>query len=67
MLRPKDMPKSKKHFYIMLRGRYIGESWAVSPEKAINNWWWKNIKGENEYSPREYSPSDFDAVEASKR
>lgn len=41
----------------------MGESIAVSPEKAINNWWWKNVKGEDEFSPRHYDPSEFDAVE----
>lgn len=55
--------KPKKHFYIIHKGRMAGESYAVSPEKAIANWWWKNIKQGNAFSPREYSPSDFDAVE----
>jgi hypothetical protein len=64
MDRPKGMPKSKKKYYIMLDGRYVGESWAVSPRKAISNWWWKNVKEEDEFSPRDYDPEDFDAVEA---
>ena len=64
MERPADMPKSKKKYYIIHHGYHVGESWAVSPEKAITKWWWKNVKGGDEFSPREYSPSDFDAVEA---
>ena len=64
MNKAKETPKSKKKYYIILSGQRVGQSWAVSPEKAIANWWWKNIKGGNEFSPREYSPRDFDAVEA---
>ena len=62
-MRPIGDKKPKRHYFILLNGKEVGESWAVSPEKAINNWWWKNIKGENEMSPRDYDPSDFDAVE----
>lgn len=64
MERPKDMPKSKRKYYIILRGRHVGQSWAVSPQKAITNWWWKNVKYGSEYTPANYSPDDFDAVEA---
>lgn len=64
MNKPKDIPKSKKKYYIILHGEHVGQSWAVSPRKAITNWWWRNIKGSNEFSPRDYSPDDFDAVEA---
>ena len=56
--------KPKKHFYIIKNGIKVGESWAVSPAKAINNYWWKKVKGEDEFSARDYSPKDFDAVEA---
>lgn len=55
--------KPKKHYYIIHRGRCVGESWAVSPEKAIANYWWKYCKGEDEFSPRNENPDDFDAVE----
>lgn len=55
--------KSKKRFYILLNGNHVGESWAVSEAKAITNWWWRNVKNENVYSPRDYSPSDFTAIE----
>ena len=66
MDKPKDMPRSKKKYYILRRGRQVGTSWAVSPQKAITNWWWKNVKGGDEFSYREYNPSDFDAVEAGR-
>lgn len=56
--------KPKKHYYIMLDGKYIGDSWAVSPEKARANFWWNNVKRGNEFSPRDYDPEDFDVVEA---
>ena len=63
MNKPKGIPDTKRKYRIMLRGVCVGESIAVSPEKAINNWWWKNVKGEDEFSPRYYDPSEFDAVE----
>lgn len=63
-MKPIRTTKPNRHYYIMLDGDMVGESWAVSPEKAITNWWWKNVKDENEFSPREYDPNDFDAVEA---
>lgn len=56
--------KPKKHYYILLDGCKVGESWAVSEKKAINNFWWKWVKEEDPYSTREYEPEDFDAVEA---
>lgn len=59
--------RPKKRYYIMLDGKHVGESWAVSPEKARANFWWKNVKGESEYSPRDYNPDDFDVVEANRR
>lgn len=58
-------PKKKKiHYYIILHGKYMGESWAVSPAKARTNFWWKFVKECDEYSPREYDPEDFDVIEA---
>lgn len=57
------MRQSKKHYYILLNGQYVGESWAVSAKKAINNYWWKNVKHENSMSFRDYDPEEFDAVE----
>ena len=55
--------KPKKHYYILLDGEKVGESWAVSSAKAINNFWWNNVKYGNAFSPRDYDPADFDAVE----
>ena len=55
--------KPKKHYYILYDGSKVGESWAVSPKKAIANYWWKVIKGESEFSERDYDPEDFDAIE----
>lgn len=57
-------PTKKKHFYIIYDGERVGESWAVSANKAITNWWWKNIKSGDEFTTRTYAPSDFDAIEA---
>lgn len=56
--------KPKKRYYIILHGSMVGESWAVSPEKAITNWWWKNVKREDEFAERRYEPSELDAIEA---
>lgn len=56
--------KPKKHFYILLNGDMVGETWAVSAEKARVNCWWNNIKNGCEYSPRDYDPEDFDVAEA---
>lgn len=55
--------KTKKHFYILLHGEHVGETWAVSAAKARVNWWWKNVKYGDTYSPRDYDPEDFDVVE----
>lgn len=38
-MRPIKEKKPKKRFYILLDGQKIGESWAVSPEKARANFW----------------------------
>jgi len=65
MQKPKGMrlKKPKKHYVILHHGQPVGESWAVSPIKAINNYWWKEIKQEDEYSERYYDPAEFDAAE----
>lgn len=63
-MKPIGNRQPKRHYYIIRGGEHVGESWAVSPQKAIVNWWWKYIKDENPMAPREYSPEDFDAVEA---
>lgn len=62
MRKPQQNPKI--HYYIILNGRFVGETWAVSPAKARNNFWWKNVKCGDVYSPRDYNPEDFDVVEA---
>lgn len=58
----KEAPK-KRHFYILLNGSYLGETWAVSEAKAINNVWWKKIKEEDYYHIRDCEPDDLEAVE----
>lgn len=63
-MKPIKEKKPKKLFYILLGGDMVGESWAASAEKAVTNFWWKNVKNCDEYSPREYDPEDFDAIEA---
>lgn len=63
MERPKGY-KPKKHFVILLNGEYYAESWAVSPQKAISNVWWKFQKEEDVFNTDySYSVEDFDAVE----
>lgn len=56
------MRQSKRHFYILLDGEYVGQTWAVSEAKARNNYWWKLVKEEDPYRVREYDPNDFEAV-----
>ena len=56
------MRQSKTHFYILLDGEYVGQTWAVSEAKARNNYWWKFVKEEDPYRVREYDPNDFEAV-----
>ena len=56
--------KPKKHFYILLNGEKVGESWAVSDKKARVNFWWKFVKERDAFTIREYDPEDFDVVEA---
>lgn len=63
-MKPIKYRTPKKHYYIMLNGECMGETWAVSPEKARTNFWWKYVKEEDEYTPRDYDPEDFDVVEA---
>lgn len=63
-MKPIMQKKPKRPYWILLNGKAVGKSWAVSPEKARTNFWWKFVKEENEYSTREYNPEDFDVVEA---
>lgn len=52
----------KELYYIILNGKPVGKTYAVSPEKACNNYWWVNCKNRNPYAYTEKKPSDFDAV-----
>ena len=63
-MKPITTRKPKKKYYIIHAGEMLGTTWAVSPEKARTNFWWKYIKGEDEFTPRECDPEDFDVVEA---
>lgn len=54
--------KPKYHYYILLDGKYVGDSWAVSEAKAINNYWWRHVKEGDEFHARDYEPTDFEAV-----
>lgn len=54
--------KPKYHYYILLDGKHVGDSWAVSEAKAINNFWWRYVKESDEFHARDYDPADFDAV-----
>ena len=63
-MKPIKEKKTKKHYYIIHDGVQCGESWAVSPEKAICNWRWKHCKDEDCFTSTEFSVDDFDAVEA---
>ena len=63
-MKPIVQKKSKRPYWILLHGKPVGKSWAVSPEKARANFWWKYAKGSNEFSFREYDPEDFDVVKA---
>ena len=56
------MRQSKKHYYILLNGEYVGQTWAVSEAKARSNYWWKAVKEGDAYAERYMNPSDFEAV-----
>lgn len=56
------MRQSKKHFYILLDGEYVGQTWAVSAAKAVTNYWWKAVKEGDPLTERYLDPSDFEAV-----
>lgn len=60
----KSSAKQKKNKYIVfLKGTNQSyETYAVSSKKAVNNVWWKMVKEEDPYTPRNYDPEDFDCV-----
>ena len=53
---------TKKFYYILHDGEYAGQTWAVSEEKATNNYWWNNCKCGDPFTITDYKPSDFEAV-----
>jgi hypothetical protein len=63
MVKPIKERKPKKHYAVLLHGEHYAETWAVSPQKAISNVWWKFEKNEDEFTLANYSVEDFDAVE----
>ncbi len=38
------MNKTKRLFHIIHNGHKVGETWAVSADKATTNYWWKTCK-----------------------
>lgn len=56
------MEGRKRHYYILLNGEYVGQTWAVSEAKAVANYWWKFVKECDPFAVREYDPSDFEAI-----
>lgn len=57
------MRTPKRRYAIIYEGKKVGESWAVSAEKAINNYWWINDKNRSQFTQTDIRPSDYDAVE----
>lgn len=58
------MKQPLKPYYILFNGEWVGETWAVSEAKAVNNYWWKNVKGCDRFADRKCEPSDFEAITA---
>lgn len=57
------MPKQKKkHYYILHGNEYVGQTWAVSEAKARVNWWWDNVKYNDEFNPRTMDPDELEAI-----
>ena len=52
----------KRKYNIYRNGRKVGESWAVSEEKAINNYWWRECKKYDQFTYTDYRRCDFEAV-----
>lgn len=55
------MKKTGLAFEIYYKGRKVGETTAVSADKARSNYWWKNCKHGDKFAYTEYKPSDFTA------
>lgn len=56
------MVKRKRHYYILFRGEYAGQTWAVSEREAETNYWWNVVKGADLFAERWLDPSDFEAI-----
>lgn len=63
-----NRPEKKRKYIVFHKatGKNYGETYAVSPEKAINNVWWKYIKHRYLFTETDVRPDDLDAVEADK-
>ena len=48
-------------FDIFCNGRKVGQTRAVSADKAKTNYWWRECKGGDRFAYTEYKPSDFEA------
>lgn len=55
------MQGKKIKFDIYYGPKKVGESWAVSADKATTNYWWRNCKGGDKFAYTDYKPSDFTA------
>lgn len=51
-----------KHYYILLDGLYVGQTWATSEAEAVKNYWWRVVKKNNPFQDRYLNPSDFEAI-----
>lgn len=58
------MKQVKKHYIILLGQQVVGETWAVSPDKACANYWWKEDKLCNPFTTTDMRPEDYDCYEA---
>ena len=56
------MRQPKKHYYILYNDEYVGQTWAVTEAKARVNWWWDNVKYNDQFSYRAINPEDFEAI-----
>lgn len=55
------MKSIKKRYYILLGDDWVGQTWAESERKAVNNYWWKAVKNGDPFTERKLDPSDFEA------
>lgn len=56
------MKKPKAKYAVMLHGRLLGETWAVSEKKAICNVWWSVLKEKDQFTISDYSIDDLDVI-----